>query len=121
MALDWLKKVRSLAQEYVASRRQIPPANGAYRPSGPYRDALEEEFESTVAEPPSWTEVFVRAIPVFMAVVGCLLTFFTEMIGAWAMLGYLLLVVAPIVYWLQRIEGRLAQIAAKKPEKSSSR
>lgn len=59
---------------------------------------------------PRWVDSFLQPAPVAMLVVGALLAAFTELIGPWAILGYLLLAVAPILYWLQRIESRLVEL-----------
>lgn len=57
-----------------------------------------------------WSRATLEGLPTGMFILGLLLTICSQLIGLWAMLGYLLLVMAPIVYWLGRIEKRLAEL-----------
>ena len=52
----------------------------------------------------------LRCLPLFMLLAGAGISACGELLGLWALLGYLLLVTSPVVYWLSRIEQRLAKV-----------
>jgi hypothetical protein len=106
MALDWFEKVQKLLV------RTPGAATGLAEPVTARRDsrAGSESPPPPSPPPPTWWDTYLDLVPLVMAIVGSLLTIFTEKIGAWALLGYLLLTVAPVVFWLRRIEKRLAEL-----------
>ena len=60
----------------------------------------------------SWGDAVLFYTPAGMLVIGCLLTALSELIAGWAHLGYLMVVLSPVVYWLIRIERHLAELVA---------
>lgn len=104
MALaDWWEKIKPLIPNREEATTQARRTN--------YDLPAEKPPE------PTWIDNFVRPAPIAMLVVGGLLTIFTELIGPWAFLGYLLLATAPLVFWLQQIEKRLAEILRRRPDR----
>lgn len=93
-------------------RSALPAQRGGGSSAGSKAGAPREPRESraTAPETRTWIESFVRPAPLAMLVVGGILASFTELIGPWAFLGYLLLATAPLVYLLQRIERRLVEL-----------
>ena len=106
MAFRWVQRVRGL----------LPGAKGASA-DGESSD-VDEPARADPDEPTqpttSWWELVqqlvLAGIPLAMLVVGLLLTACSELIGLWALLGFALLVASPVVYWLYRIERRLAKL-----------
>jgi hypothetical protein len=57
-----------------------------------------------------WTQIVELGVPALMLVIGLLLTVLAELIGLWGILGFLLLVGSPVVFWLQRVERKLGEV-----------
>lgn len=104
----WWQQLRDVVVETVARRASEGEQTVAAErpPRRPEHDQTPVAPEPTqaVSQP-----ITLRTIPLLMAVVGGTLTGCSELIRGWAVLGYLLLTAAPMVYWLQRIEYRLAE------------
>lgn len=101
MAFQWLNKLRDRVLE--ATRPPVetgPPVPGT----------VEGRSEPPGPQATTWLQMLAAAIPLFMFVIGILLAAFTELVRLWAILGYLLIVTAPIVYWLRRIDARLVEL-----------
>ena len=114
-----------MAWKWVRDARNLLPGGKKSPPEEEEKDDDEAPVAAAPAPPTSWwslvRQVFFSSIPLGMLIIGALLTAFAELIGLWAVLGYLLLSSAPVVYWLQRIEQRLDRLAAKraKPRRAS--
>lgn len=107
MARDFLRIVRETwISRRESSLPEIPPPRAMNSP--------EVRVEPTpAAAPTALVEALLAPLPLAMLIAGGLLTIFTELVGTWAILGYLLVTLAPVVYWLQRIERRLAENRAR--------
>ncbi len=114
---NWLNKVRELLPA------RLKQSIGAIEATD---DRAEDDLapSGTASGPPaseSWASIFRRAIPLAMLILGGLIAACTELVGLWAILGYLLLASAPIVYLLQRIEATLMEILKVKQQASRRR
>lgn len=67
--------------------------------------------ETTASEDRRYRRIAEMFVPITMLVAGGLLAGFAQLIGSWAFLGFVLIPAAPIVYWLQRVERQLGDIA----------
>lgn len=112
MAPQWLTKVK----EFVAGKRDPDPAEppdgapgktGAVAKTGAVTGAKSPATSAKI-DRPLWRHL----LPMWMLIVGLLFTLCSELLKLWAILGYLLVVAAPIVYWLERIEFVLQQLVA---------
>ena len=54
-----------------------------------------------------WRAIAESGLPIGMLVLGVVLAAFAELIGVWAILGFILIGSAPILLWQQRIERQL--------------
>jgi hypothetical protein len=107
----------SLQEIFSTVRQLLPrrsPDDAATPTAGP---APITETEAKVVEHAKqteksrWNHIIELGVPASMLVIGLLLTCLSELIGLWGLLGFLLLVTSPVVYWLQRIERKMAEVA----------
>lgn len=108
MALGWLNKLT----HFVTRAKDSPIGDRVSE----LRDAIGRETRARPehSEPtpaPTWSDSALDGVPMAMVIVGLVLAACTELIRVWAILGYLLIVVAPVVYWLRRIEKRLIDLS----------
>lgn len=101
MAFEWASKLKNKFVEMASQRGAAK--TGAAQPSTYTIDAYAPPPPTT----PSWRDALVDAWPAFMFVAGLLISACTQLIGVWAILGYLLVATAPIVYLLRKIERHL--------------
>ena len=74
-------------------------------------DAESKIVEQTAqTEKKRWAQIVEVGVPTSMLVVGGLLAGFAELIGVWALFGFVLVAASPIVYWQQRIEKQLKEM-----------
>jgi hypothetical protein len=104
MAYEWLDKIR----EYLPANKR----EGAYEEIATTAGSTQgaNGTASAVSQWESWMRVARNGIPVAMLIVGGILALFTELIGVWAIFGYVLVAGAPVVYLLLRIEQRLIEV-----------
>jgi hypothetical protein len=105
MARGWINKVRefvSRTKELTGPERELDRRESSTREPRP-------RLEPCQPPPSTWVDTLLDGVPLAMFIVGAVLSACTELIRAWAILGYLLLTVSPVVYWLRRIEKRLAE------------
>lgn len=69
--------------------------------------------DTTESEDRRYRQIAETFVPITMLVAGGLLAGFAQLIGSWAFLGFVLIPAAPIVYWLQRVERQLSEIATE--------
>lgn len=89
-------------------------------------DDVESGIVPPIPEPapphaPTWHDTILGGLPLGMLISGLLITACSQLIGVWAILGYLLLVASPIVYQLNRIEKRLVETLHWRKEESRRR
>lgn len=121
----WLRSATTAVVDRVAGvsgeDAKGPPPEGQRpdsqrpNPSSGKSSPPPQQQQPKAAPPRSAKEMVLRAVPLAMLVIGALLTACAELLEGWYVLGFLLLVAAPIVYWLQRIEARLAKLEPRKP------
>lgn len=112
MADNWVKKV----SDWVSEQREKRRRHHALEKAGAHQKI--EELSTKEAEEQlrpagrgffNFWEMIVPGFPLGMLAIGVLLSACTELIGIYAILGYLLIATAPIVYILNRIERRIAK------------
>lgn len=102
MAFEWATKLKNKVVELTTKK------NAAKTGSSPTSSYTIDAYQPTPTPPmPTWRETLVDAWPIFMLVAGVLISACTQLIGVWAILGYLLIVTAPIVHLLRKIERHL--------------
>ncbi|MGL4464499.1 MAG: hypothetical protein ACRDD1_17425 [Planctomycetia bacterium] len=107
MAIDWLKNTAKQLVDQIGKT----PATVDVEPEPPPPANLPPPAKPNAAQQlDAFSTLFRTAVPLSMLLCGALLSGCTELIGPWAALGYALLALAPVVYWLQRIEQRLAEL-----------
>jgi hypothetical protein len=62
------------------------------------------------AAPPKFADTVISLTPISVFGAGLLLTLFAERLGNWAVLGFLLVAVSPVLYFLRRIELRIIEL-----------
>ena len=81
-------------------------------PTSPYRDSVMERPPTT--PPPKPTPTLANALwrlgPYVVLGIGLAMTIFAERLRSWAILGFLLLASAPILFALRRIEELLKEL-----------
>ena len=99
---EWLDRLKQL----------IKPAATASSGDLERPDELDRPPTATAPAPsPTFIDTLLALVPVALLGAGLLMTVFAERLKTWAVLGYLLLAAAPVTYFLQRIERRLAELA----------
>ena len=91
------------------------PADGAEPPPA---QPLPDPSAAEMAEPTRrgwltgavWRVLLLDGLPLILLCIGLVLTAFAELIGTWAVLGYLLVSVSPVVYWQLRLERKLDRL-----------
>jgi hypothetical protein len=104
-------------QEIFSTVKQLLPRRSADEASGvntgpaPITENEAKVIEQAKqTEKSRWSQIIELGVPTTMLVVGGLLTALAELIGLWGVLGYLLLVTSPVVFWLQRLEKKMAEV-----------
>ena len=60
--------------------------------------------------PRTWGQIIIDSLPIAVLVIGGILTACSELIQLWAILGYMMLVSAPILHLLMRIDRNLKEL-----------
>lgn len=102
MAFAWAGKLKDKLVDMASKRQPAKTPNG---PTAAY--TIDASLPPATPPAPNWRDTLVDAWPIFMLVCGILISACTQLIGVWAILGYLLVVTAPIVHLLRKIEMHL--------------
>ena len=104
--MSWLSQAANLIAKAI---KKQPPGTvlPTPEPTGPEPRA---PAPAPISEDKTWRESLLRALPLAMLILGALLSSCGELIGSWVLLGYLLLVATPIVFWLGRLDQRLVEM-----------
>ena len=107
MPIGWLDRLK----EFIPTRAPAaPPDDSALLHGPPAPDAPAESAPARIPTYLKWAASVRLYFPLGMFVIGGMMSACTQLIGTWAFLGYLLLVTAPIVYQLQRVERALDRV-----------
>ena len=93
-------------------KQALPSGNNANTPKSTIERPLTEselrqleQYEKV--EKSRWQRITESAVPLSMFIAGLLLCALAQLIGVWAILGFLLVTASPIVLWQQRLERHL--------------
>ncbi len=105
-------------QEIFDTLKQVLPRRSADESAGTVSGpAPITENEAKVVEQTKqpernrWAQIIELGLPASMLVIGLLLTALAELVELWGILGFVLLAASPVVYWLQRVERKLGEVA----------
>ena len=98
----WLQRLKTAA-------RNVLPASAPAPAGEPAEDAPATE-PPEAPESANFMTAIARLLPVVLLGVGGTMTLFAAQLGNWALLGFMLLAAAPVVYQLQRVERRLKEL-----------
>ena len=105
-------------QEIFDTLKQVLPRRSADESAGPVSGpAPITENEAKVVEQTKqternrWAHIIELGLPASMLVIGLLLTVLAQLVELWGILGFVLLAASPVVYWLQRVERKLGEVA----------
>lgn len=102
MAFEWATKLKNKIVEAASSR------SATKQGTTPTSSYTIDAYQPPPTPPtPSWWDTLIDAWPAFMLVAGLLIAACTQLIGIWAILGYLLIVTSPVVHLLRKIERSL--------------
>ena len=98
----WLDRLKDAA-------RSVLPTPPAPAPAADAPEALGDDAPDA-PETANFLNTVAGLAPLVLLGVGLALTAFAPLVGNWAVLGFLLLASAPVVYQLRRVERRLKEL-----------